>query len=126
MAAGAVTMAKDINQQNMKSRKKKFKKQKQKLFRANEPFISVFYVGSQSYSKRTFLYANATSTDARRLQSLLKNQNRQPHIQQREPTKPLQSEGILSCCLQKIEGIVWCRRKELCEFIMRATTDQYA
>jgi len=45
MAAGAVTMAKDINQQNMKSRKKKFKKQKQKLFRANEPFISVFMWG---------------------------------------------------------------------------------
>ena len=32
-------------QSKLKSRKKNFKKQKRKLFRANEPFISVFMWG---------------------------------------------------------------------------------
>nr|CAB3264890.1 phosphatidylinositol 5-phosphate 4-kinase type-2 alpha [Phallusia mammillata] len=41
----ASAMTKDMNQTKMKQRKKHFKKQKQKLFRANEPFISVFMWG---------------------------------------------------------------------------------
>ncbi|CAK8681996.1 unnamed protein product [Clavelina lepadiformis] len=42
MASNTAAMAKDVNQLKLKSRKKHFKKQKQKLFRASEPFISVF------------------------------------------------------------------------------------
>ncbi|XP_078483278.1 phosphatidylinositol 5-phosphate 4-kinase type-2 alpha isoform X2 [Ciona intestinalis] len=45
MALSNTTASKDIKQMKMKSRKKHFQKQKQKLFRANEPFISVFMWG---------------------------------------------------------------------------------
>jgi len=45
MATGNVAVPKEISQMKLKSRKKHFKKQKQKLFRANEPFISVFMWG---------------------------------------------------------------------------------
>jgi len=43
----AATPAKDavVVHLKMKSRKRNFKKQKQKLFRASEPFISVFMWG---------------------------------------------------------------------------------
>ena len=97
---------------------------KRKLFRSNDPLLSVFMWGINHTVKVVvglpfsciYLFLSLSGAaacehpsdaHARRLPGLLQGEDWQPCLQQGEPAQPLQDQGVLPTCLQKPEGAVW-------------------
>ena len=96
---------------------------KRKLFRSNDPLLSVFMWGINHTVKVVIgwpfscmylflLLSGAAACEhpsdahARRLPGLLQGEDWQPCLQQGEPAQPLQDQGVLPPCLQKPQGAV--------------------